>query len=109
MEVSKLGVNNYWRPRVNYITLYQIIWVGDFQKFASYSQRLQPRFLKKRCVLLLPSLIENTNVSLDVCAKMPLEKMYTVYHTKRVQWPLFHILPHISKTLKDIDTCYMTK
>ena len=33
----------------------------------------------------------------------------TVFHTRRVQWPLFHILSHISKTLQVVDTSYISK
>ena len=34
---------------------------------------------------------------------------YTVFHTRRVQWPLFHILSHISKTLQVVDTSHISK
>ena len=33
----------------------------------------------------------------------------TVFHTRRVQWPLFHILSHISKTLQVVDTSDISK
>ena len=33
----------------------------------------------------------------------------TVFHTRRVQWPLFHILSHISKTLQVVDTSHISK